>query len=115
MVDTDSTECLDFNEGERCLGHPPTPGTAVASPPAQRSTPTACVWHQYGRRLVRFSRFNGAWRVVALHHAAGPTKSPGELDRATKDFNQGIPVRGIVEELKKQLAGKPELAALELE
>jgi hypothetical protein len=58
--------------------------------------------------------FNRNWRVVALHHAAGPTSLPGEFNLQSGQFNQGIPVSGIVAELKKQLAGRPELAELGL-
>jgi hypothetical protein len=58
--------------------------------------------------------FNRDWRVVALHHAAGPTQLPGDFNLKTNDFNQGVPIKGIVEELKLQLADKPELTALGL-
>jgi len=58
--------------------------------------------------------FNREWRVVALHHGAGPTSTPGEFNLRTGDFNQGIPISGIVTELKKQLDGRPELAELGL-
>lgn len=58
--------------------------------------------------------FNKDWRVVALHHAAGPTNLPGDFNLKSNAFNQGIPVKDIVEELEKQLAGKPELSALGL-
>lgn len=58
--------------------------------------------------------FNRDWRVVALHHAAGPTEVPGEFNLRSNDFNQGIPIKGIVEELKAQLAGKQELTELGL-
>ena len=58
--------------------------------------------------------FNRDWRVVALHHAAGPTSTPGEFNRQSGDFNQGIPVSAIVTELKKQLAGRSELNELGL-
>ena len=58
--------------------------------------------------------FNREWRIVALHHAAGPTSTPGEFNMQTGDFNQGIPISGIVGELKKQLSGRPELAELGL-
>jgi endonuclease G len=58
--------------------------------------------------------FNRDWRVVALHHGAGPTSMPGEFNLRTSDFNQGIPISAIVTELKKQLAGRPELAELGL-
>jgi hypothetical protein len=58
--------------------------------------------------------FNRDWRVVALHHASGPTSVPGDFNLRTGDFNQGIPVSGIVGELKRLLAGKPELAELGL-
>jgi hypothetical protein len=52
--------------------------------------------------------------VVALHHAAGPTSLPGEFNLPSGQFNQGIPMSGIVAELKKQLAGRTELAELGL-
>jgi Trypsin-like peptidase domain len=58
--------------------------------------------------------FNRDWRLVALHHASGPTSIPGEFNLAHGQFNQGIPIRGIVEELRKQLDGKPQLGALGL-
>jgi V8-like Glu-specific endopeptidase len=58
--------------------------------------------------------FNRDWRVVALHHAAGPTATPGEFDRQTSDFNQGIPISGIVAELRVLLAGRSELQELGL-
>jgi hypothetical protein len=58
--------------------------------------------------------FNRDWRVVALHQAAGPTSIPGEFNLQTGGYNQGIPISGIVAELKKQLAGRPELEELGL-
>ena len=58
--------------------------------------------------------FNRDWRLVALHHASGPTSLPGEFNLTHGQFNQGIPIRSIVAELKQQLDGKPELAALGL-
>jgi hypothetical protein len=58
--------------------------------------------------------FNRDWRVVALHHAAGPTSIPGEFHLQHGEFNQGIPMSGIVLELKAKLAGRPELAELGL-
>lgn len=58
--------------------------------------------------------FNRDWRIVALHHAAGPTAIPGILNLQTNDFNQGIPVSGIVTQLKTQLAGRPEFSELGL-
>jgi len=58
--------------------------------------------------------FNRDWRVVALHHAAGPTKVPVEFALQNGDFNQGIPIAGIVAQLRAQLAGRPELAELGL-
>ena len=58
--------------------------------------------------------FNRDWRVVALHHGAGPTSTPGEFNLRTGDFNQGIPISAIIAELKKQLAGRPELTELGL-
>ena len=58
--------------------------------------------------------FNRDWRIVALHHASGPTEAPGEFDLPHGEFNQGIPMSGLVDELKKQLAGRPELSALGL-
>lgn len=51
--------------------------------------------------------FNRDWRVVALHHAAGPTNKPGDFNLKEKNFNQGIPLNGLVGELKRQLADKP--------
>lgn len=51
--------------------------------------------------------FNKKWRVVALHHGAGPTKYPGELDVPGGDFNQGIPVALIAADLRAQLADRP--------
>jgi Trypsin-like peptidase domain len=59
--------------------------------------------------------FNRYWRVVALHQGTGPTSLPGDLNFDTKGRNQGIPIPSIVEQLKKQLAGKPVLAELGLE
>ncbi len=59
--------------------------------------------------------FNREWRVVALHHAAGPTSLPGEFNLRTGDFNQGITIAAIVTNLKEQLAGKSALAELGLE
>ncbi len=59
--------------------------------------------------------FNRDWRVVALHHAAGPTSKPGDFNLQSGEFNQGIPMSGIVSELKTQLSGRPELAELALE
>jgi V8-like Glu-specific endopeptidase len=59
--------------------------------------------------------FNRDWRVVALHHAAGPTSIPGEFNLQHGEFNQGVPISGIVAELKRKLAGRPELAELGLE
>jgi V8-like Glu-specific endopeptidase len=59
--------------------------------------------------------FNKFWRVVALHHAAGPTSVPGEFHLATKSFNQGIPVPLIVAEFRSALANRPELRELGLE
>jgi Trypsin-like peptidase domain len=58
--------------------------------------------------------FNREWRVIGLHHASGPTKVPGELDQQAPGFNQGIPVAGLVGELRRQLAGRPELTELGL-
>jgi hypothetical protein len=58
--------------------------------------------------------FNRDWRVVALHHAAGPTSVPGDFNLLSGEFNQGIPISGIVNQLKKQLARRPELAELGL-
>ena len=58
--------------------------------------------------------FNRDWRVVALHHAAGPTSIPGDFNLQSGEFNQGIPVSGIVNELRKQLTDRPELAELGL-
>jgi len=58
--------------------------------------------------------FNREWRIVALHHAAGPTSIPGEFNLGSTGFNQGIPLAGIVTSLKEQLAGKPALRELGL-
>ncbi len=58
--------------------------------------------------------FNRDWRIVGLHHAAGPTKTPGELDQQTAGFNQGIPMPRLVAEIRRQLAGAAELAELAL-
>ena len=55
--------------------------------------------------------FNKDWRVVALHHAGGPTSQPGTLDVADGAFNQGIPIADIVDDLKSQLAGRPDVLA----
>jgi hypothetical protein len=57
--------------------------------------------------------FNKEFRVVALHHAGGPTKTStfAVTDGA---FNQGVPIADIVTELKQQLAGRPELTQLGL-
>ena len=43
---------------------------------------------------------------MALHHATGPTVDEHKFDLKTIDFNQGVVVSGIVDELKKQLAAK---------
>jgi hypothetical protein len=59
--------------------------------------------------------FNKEWKLVTLHHGAGPTKTPGVLDMETADFNQGIPIAKVVASLREQLNGKPELAELGLE
>lgn len=56
--------------------------------------------------------FNRDWRVVALHHAAGPTSIPGEFNLQGGDFNQGIPVSNIVSSLREQLQGKSVLTEL---
>jgi hypothetical protein len=58
--------------------------------------------------------FNRNWRVVALHHAAGPTAIPGEFNLQGGNFNQGIPVSNIVSSLREQLLGKPVLIELGL-
>jgi hypothetical protein len=58
--------------------------------------------------------FNREWRVVALHHAAGPTSVPGEFNLSGGGFNQGIPLMGLVANLKEQLSGKPVLKELGL-
>lgn len=58
--------------------------------------------------------FNREWRVVALHHAAGPTTKPGDFNRRTDDFNQGVPISAIAAELKAQLRGRAELVQLGL-
>jgi hypothetical protein len=59
--------------------------------------------------------FNRNWRVVALHHAAGPTTLPGEFNLHTRDFNQGIAIAAIVTNLREQLTGQPSLTELGLE
>ena len=58
--------------------------------------------------------FNREWRVVALHHAAGPTSVPGEFNLRAGEFNQGIPLLGLVANLKEQLTGKPAFNELRL-
>jgi Trypsin-like peptidase domain len=58
--------------------------------------------------------FNRDWRVVALHHASGPTSIPGEFHLQHGEFNQGVPISGIVAELREQLAGRTELGQLGL-
>lgn len=58
--------------------------------------------------------FNRDWRVVALHHAAGPTSIPGEFNLQGGNFNQGIPVTNIVSSLRERLQGKPILSELGL-
>jgi hypothetical protein len=59
--------------------------------------------------------FNKEWKLVTLHHGAGPTKTPGALDMETADFNQGIPIAKVVDSLREQLDSRPELAELGLE
>jgi Trypsin-like peptidase domain len=110
-----------FNEAEPIfiLGHPDgRPAQfSYASPSGAKPTKHASRV-RYGTNTEGGSSgspvFNRDWRVVALHHAAGPTEIPGDFNFKTNDFNQGIPIREIVGELKKQLAGKPELNALGL-
>jgi ABC-type branched-subunit amino acid transport system ATPase component/V8-like Glu-specific endopeptidase len=51
--------------------------------------------------------FNRDWRLVALHHASGPTKTPGLLDVPGGEFNQGIPIALIIEDLKTRLKDRP--------
>ena len=58
--------------------------------------------------------YNRDWRIVALHHASGPTATPGPFDLRHGEFNQGIPIAGIVDELRTQLAGTGELSELGL-
>jgi hypothetical protein len=58
--------------------------------------------------------FNRDWRVVALHHAGGPTNEPGDFNLQNGEFNQGIPIAGIVAELQQQLDGGPALSELGL-
>jgi hypothetical protein len=111
----------DFEEGEPILilGHP-------AGRPMQLSyaSPSG-VRHTKEASRVRYKTnteggssgspvFNRNWRVVALHQAAGPTSTPGEFNLQSSQFNQGIPISRIVGELKKQLAGRPELTELRL-
>jgi V8-like Glu-specific endopeptidase len=57
--------------------------------------------------------FNRDFRVVALHHAGGPTTASA-FAVADGQFNQGVPIAGVVAELKKQLGGRPELTELGL-
>jgi Trypsin-like peptidase domain len=58
--------------------------------------------------------FNRDWRVVALHQAGGPTSVPGEFNLPHGEFNQGIPISGIVAQLTEQLGGRTELGQLGL-
>jgi len=57
--------------------------------------------------------FNHEFRIIALHHASGqaPANPNAVVDGR---FKQGIPIAGIVTELKRQLAGRPELVELGL-
>ena len=43
--------------------------------------------------------FNKDWRVVALHHATGPTSESGTLVVPDGAFNQGIPIADIIADL----------------
>jgi hypothetical protein len=105
-----------FDQGEPVfiLGHPD--GRPVqfsyASPSGARLTGNANRV-RYGTNTEGGSSgspvFNRHWRVVALHHAAGPTDLPGDFNLKGKDFNQGIPIRGIVENARTQLAGRPDV------
>lgn len=51
--------------------------------------------------------FDRAWQIVALHHAAGPTDSPGDLDTTDAAFNQGIPISHVVADLREKLGDRP--------
>lgn len=51
--------------------------------------------------------FNKDFRIVALHHL-------GSKETGSEEFNQGIPIARIGDELRTQLAGKQELALLGL-
>ena len=55
--------------------------------------------------------FNKEFRIVALHHAAKRDKDAVRKGPFDGKYNQGIPMRLIVEELRKQLAGRPEVLA----
>jgi hypothetical protein len=110
---------FDKNEPLFILGHPEGRPTqfSYASPSGATQTKSANRIRYYTNTEGGSSGspvYNKSWRVVALHHASGPTKIAGEFNFQANPFNQGIPIRGIVEELKKQLDGKPELAALGL-
>lgn len=111
----------DFQNEEPVLivGHPSgrPMQLSYASPAHVRTT-------KYGNR-IRYSTnteagssgspvFNRDWRIVGLHHAAGPTRTPGELDQPSPGFNQGIPIPLLVAELRDQLAGRSELGELGL-
>lgn len=58
--------------------------------------------------------FNKDFRVVALHHAGGPTSEPDPMAVPDGRFNQGIPMAPLVAELRRQLDGHPELDRLGL-
>jgi hypothetical protein len=58
--------------------------------------------------------FNREWRVVALHHASGPTTIPGDFHLRSAGFNQGVPISGVVQWLRKELESRPELVELGL-
>ena len=47
--------------------------------------------------------FDKNWRVIALHHGSGPTGDPGPLNMVVADFNQGIPISEIVNDLSANL------------
>lgn len=112
----------DFERGEPILivGHP-------AGRPMQLSyaSPSGAALTRHSSRLRYQTNtesgssgspvFNRDWRVVALHQGSGPTTAPGEFDRQTGDFNQGVVIGAVVNALMEQLKGQPALAELGLE
>jgi endonuclease G len=111
----------EFVEAEpvRIVGHPEgrPMQLSIASPGGVRLTPP--------KNRVRYATntesgssgspvFNKDWRIVALHHAAGPTPTPGDFNMSSGDFNQGIPMSLILEDLRTKLAGTEELRSLGL-